>query len=147
LNKRGCKSKVNYEVQQVLKGVVSEDDQFDLSSFRKEKNIDCKKESSKLKRSAHHIPFTRKPSMSSPAINIIMALIISKKRPKVIMVTGRVRMIRMGFTIRLSRLKTIATMSALTYESTSTLGSTLAKTSTAKALRSILKTSFIISLV
>jgi hypothetical protein len=41
------------------------------------------------------------------------ALITSRKRPKVIMVTGSVKITKMGFTIKLSRLKTMATMIAL----------------------------------
>jgi hypothetical protein len=43
----------------------------------------------------------------------MMALIISRNSPKVTMVTGSVRMTRMGFTIKLSKLRTTATIMAV----------------------------------
>lgn len=42
-----------------------------------------------------------------------MALIMSRNSPRVRMVTGKVRMTRMGFTIKLSKLRTMATIIAV----------------------------------
>ena len=61
------------------------------------------------------------------------------------MVTGKVRMTRIGFTIKLSKLRTMATIMAVVYESTPTPGSIFAKITTAMALRRILKIRFMIN--
>ncbi len=44
---------------------------------------------------------------------MMIALIINKKSPKVSMVTGKVRIINMGLTMKFNRLKTSATMIAV----------------------------------
>jgi hypothetical protein len=44
---------------------------------------------------------------------MIMALIIKRKRPKVKIVTGRVKMTRRGFTKKFNRLSTMATTMAV----------------------------------
>jgi hypothetical protein len=74
---------------------------------------------------------------------MIIALIMSRKSPKVRMVTGKVRMTRTGLTIKFSKLRTMATIMAVVYESTPTPGSIFDKITTAMALRRILKISFI----
>lgn len=45
---------------------------------------------------------------------MIIALITSRNRPNVIIVTGRVRITNMGFTIKFNRLSATATISAVT---------------------------------
>jgi hypothetical protein len=72
-----------------------------------------------------------------------MAFIISKKRPKVTMVTGSVKITNMGFTKKFNKLKTTATITAVIKLSTETLGNTFAKMITDKALKSILSINFI----
>ena len=73
---------------------------------------------------------------------MIMALINSRNNPSVIMVIGRVSMIRIGLTRKLRRLNTTATMIAVMYESTETPGSTLARITTANAVNNTRKISF-----
>tara|TARA_R110001583_G_scaffold38171_8_gene123463 strand:+ start:16679 stop:17035 length:357 start_codon:yes stop_codon:yes gene_type:complete len=115
-----------------------------LSSFSNEKKIDCKKDSKRLKINAHHILLTEKPSISLSANKMIIAFIISKKRPNVTIVTGSVKITNIGFTRKLSKLRTTATIIAVIKLSTETLGSTFAKMITDKALKSTLRISFII---
>tara|TARA_R110002020_G_scaffold458224_4_gene675534 strand:- start:473 stop:844 length:372 start_codon:yes stop_codon:yes gene_type:complete len=114
-----------------------------LSSFNNEKKIDCKNDSKRLKINAHQIFPTAKPSMRLSAKRMIKAFMISKKRPKVITVTGNVRITNIGFTSKFSILSTTATMTAVIKLSTDTLGNTFAKMITAIALKRILKISFI----
>jgi hypothetical protein len=106
--------------------------------------MDCKRDNNRLKSNAQPNPSTLKPSIKLSAKRIIMAFIISKKSPKVRMVTGRVRITRIGLTMKLSKLKTTATIIAVIYESTDTFGKMFANTTTAKALSNILIISFII---
>ena len=73
----------------------------------------------------------------------MIPFINSKKIPRVMMVMGRVRTINKGLTIKLSKLKTIATITAVTYESTATPGNTLDSNTTAKALYKSRKMKFI----
>lgn len=74
---------------------------------------------------------------------MIIALIISRKSPKVSTVTGSVKMTSIGFTKKFSKLSTTATIIAVIYESTDTLGKILAKSITASALKRVLRISFI----
>lgn len=75
--------------------------------------MDCRKESRRLKSSAHQILSTVKPEIKLSASRIINALIIKRKRPKVKMVTGNVKMISIGLTIKFKRLNTMATIMAV----------------------------------
>jgi len=68
---------------------------------------------------------------------------INKNNPRVTMVTGKVKITRMGFTIKLRRLNTIATIIAVVYVSTPTPGSIFDRTTTANALNRIRNISFI----
>ena len=104
--------------------------------------MDCKKDSKRLKIKAHQMLPTAKPSISLSANKIIMALMNKRKRPKVTMVTGRVKITRTGFTRRFNKLSTMATITAVIKVSTDTFGNTLAKIITARALKSILNSSF-----
>jgi hypothetical protein len=81
-----------------------------------------KNDSSKLNNKAHQIESTLKPVTSLPANTIISAFTIKRKSPKVIMVMGNVRMIRMGFTKKLSRESISATSKAVVNLSTETPG-------------------------
>ena len=56
---------------------------------------------------------TSKPDIRLSAKRIIMALIIKRKRPRVRMVIGRVKMTNIGFTIKFRRLRTMATIMAV----------------------------------
>jgi len=67
----------------------------------------------------------------------------NKKRPKVTIVTGKVKMVKMGFTIKFNRLSTMATRIAVVYEAILTPGSSFAKITTAKALNKMRKINFI----
>jgi hypothetical protein len=55
---------------------------------------------------------TPKPSISLSAKSIIKALITIKNRPRVNMVTGKVKMTKTGFTSKLSMESTMATIIA-----------------------------------
>lgn len=87
---------------------------FFLSSFKRENKMDCKKESKRLKIIAHITPFTRKPSTKYPANIMIIALMTNKKSPKVTMVTGKVKMTKIGLTKKFNKLNTTATRIAVT---------------------------------
>jgi len=78
-----------------------------------ENKTDWKKERSRLKSKAHHIFFTSNPVTNESARSMIMALMISRNNPKVKIVTGNVKITRIGFTIKLSRLNTMATIIAV----------------------------------
>lgn len=88
------------------------------------------------------MPSTLNPAIKLSAKRIINAFIISKNNPNVTMVTGRVRMTKMGLTKKFKRLRTMATIMAVPYESTDTWGRKLANRITAKALNKIRNTSF-----
>ncbi|MFT7065421.1 MAG: hypothetical protein ACJAUO_000992 [Sediminicola sp.] len=75
--------------------------------------MDCRKDSKRLKRRAHHMLATSNPEIRLSAKRIIMALIINRKRPRVRMVIGRVNMTKIGFTIKFNKLKTMATIMAV----------------------------------
>jgi hypothetical protein len=87
--------------------------QFFLSPFNKEKSMDCKKDSSRLNKRAHQILSTEKPAIKLSANKIMMALIINRNNPKVRMVTGKVNMTSIGFTIKFNKLSTKATIMAV----------------------------------
>src|SRR5664279_534061 len=78
--------------------------------YRKE----VRTESRRLKSSAHQKPSTWNPFTNLAASKMISALMTNKKRPNVNSVMGKVSMISMGFTIRLSRPSTMASTSAVT---------------------------------
>ena len=86
---------------------------FFLASFKRENKTDCKKESKRLKIRAHSTPLTSKPSMKNPASSIISALMTSKNSPKVTIVTGRVKMTKIGLTKKFNKLNTTATKIAV----------------------------------
>jgi hypothetical protein len=75
--------------------------------------MDCKKESKRLKSKAHHILPTLKPVTRLSAKSMIIALIMRRKSPKVSTVTGRVRITSIGFTKKLRKLSTTATIMAV----------------------------------
>jgi hypothetical protein len=60
--------------------------------------------------------------MTLAAISMMTALIINRKSPRVTMVMGRVKITKIGFTMKLRRLNTTATIIAVTMESTPTPG-------------------------
>ncbi len=66
-----------------------------------------------------------------------------RKRPNVTMVTGSVKITKMGFTRMFNKLSTTATITAVINESTDTFGNTFARMITARALKSIRNSSFI----
>jgi hypothetical protein len=70
-----------------------------------------------------------------------------RNKPRVRMVTGSVRITSMGFTIRLSKLKTRATKTALPKALTSTPGRIFASRITARALRRSRRMNFMISVL
>lgn len=77
---------------------------------------------------------------------MITALITSKNRPRVTMVTGKVNSTNMGFTIRFKIARTTATIIAVTYPATLTPGKNLAIRTTANAVNKIRIRNFIIKM-
>ena len=75
---------------------------------------DSKTESKILNKSAVQNPETLKPSIQLLASKIKAALITNKNRPRVKMVTGKVRITKIGFKIEKSKPTTKATMIAVT---------------------------------
>ncbi len=75
--------------------------------------MDCRKDKSKLNSIADQKLVTLKPSIKLSAKNMIIALITNKNRPKVRMVTGKVNITNIGFTIKFNKLRTIATIIAV----------------------------------
>lgn len=67
---------------------------------------------------------TEKPSIKLLAISTINPLITSRNKPSVTIVTGNVRIIRIGFTIVLSSARIIATINAVYTDDTTTPGRT-----------------------
>lgn len=59
---------------------------------------------------AVHIPSTAKPSISLSANKIMIALITKRNNPNVRIVTGNVKMTKIGFTKTLSTERTAATI-------------------------------------
>jgi len=99
-------------------------------------------ESIKLNNKATQNPVTVKPSIRLSANRIINALITSKNKPKVTMVTGNVKIMSSGFMVTLNNAKTIATITALVKFTTETPGKKWAITNTATAVKTIFKMKF-----
>ena len=100
-----------------------------------------------LKSTAVHNPSTLKPSTSLSANNTIKALIIKRNKPNVRIVTGKVRMTKIGFTKRFKTDRTIATIKAPRYPLTDTPFNNSASAKTASAFKSSLIISFIVNSV
>lgn len=109
-----------------------------------ENKIDWKKERSRLKSKAHQIFFTSNPVTKESASRMIMALMISRKSPSVKIVTGNVKITNMGFTMKFNKLKTMATIIAVMYESTKMPFRSFERITTARALNKILRIIFIV---
>ncbi len=62
---------------------------------------------------AQRTPSTLNPSIKLLASSMIIALMISRKRPNVNIVTGNVSITSIGFTIKFSKLNTMATIIAV----------------------------------
>lgn len=91
-----------------------------------------------LYKSAHQKPSTLKPGTIALTNNIIRALSMSKKRPRVSIVTGSVKIMSIGFKNTLIRPKTIATMIATPKLLTLTPGMRYALINTARAVTRML---------
>ena len=87
-------------------------------------------------------PFTPKPSINLSASRIMQALITNKNKPRVTMVIGIVKMIKIGFKIALSNAKTTATIIAASNPLTATPGKKCAKSNTIPAVIKSLRMSF-----
>jgi len=79
-------------------------------------------DTNKLKTIAVNRLETEKPLIKWWAINTMIPFITSRKSPKVIIVTGNVRIIRIGLTIELRRARTMATTNAVYTDETTTPG-------------------------
>ena len=100
-------------------------------------------ESKRLKISATQKPSTLNPLINASTSKIIIALITRRNKPKVTIVTGNVKSIRIGLTIRLRIERTTATSMAVPYPATVTPGRKLASKTTTRAVIKILISSFI----
>jgi hypothetical protein len=78
-----------------------------------EEPIDVTIDKMKLNNNAYQNPSTLNPSTILAAIRIISALITKRKKPKVKMVTGIVRMIMIGLTTAFKKDNTAATTKAV----------------------------------
>lgn len=76
--------------------------------------MDCRIDNRTLKIKAVQNPLTPNPSINLSAKRIIRALITKRNNPRVKMVTGNVKIIKIGFTKRLRIAKTKATIMAPT---------------------------------
>lgn len=79
-------------------------------------------ETNKLNTMAINKLGTEKPLIKLLAINTIIPLMTSRNRPSVTIVTGKVRIIRIGFTIVLSNARMMATINAVYTDETTTPG-------------------------
>jgi len=79
-------------------------------------------ESTMLNNRAYQKPSTVKPVINDEASKMIMAFITSRKSPRVRIVNGIVRMIRIGFTRTFNREMIKAAKMAVVNESTATPG-------------------------
>lgn len=101
---------------------------------------DCRIDNRMLKIKAVQKPFTPNPSINLSANRMINAFITKRNNPKVKMVTGSVKIIKIGLTNRLRIAKTKATIMAPRYPSTLTPPKRCAKIKTARALiKSLIK--------
>lgn len=91
-------------------------------------------ESKILNNKADQKPLTRNPLTSASHNNIIKALITNRNNPKVTMVTGNVKIMRIGLINKLSNIKTAATIRAVKNPETVMPGKIFASTTTAIAL-------------
>lgn len=73
---------------------------------------------------AYQKPATAKPSITQSVINMIMAFITSRNKPRVKTVKGMVSITRIGFTNVFNNDKIMATSKAVRKESTETPGKT-----------------------
>jgi len=80
------------------------------------------RETKMLKIMAVNKPDTENPFIKLLAINTIIPLITSRKRPSVTIVTGKVRIIRIGLTIELRSARMMATINAVYSDETTTPG-------------------------
>lgn len=102
----------------------------------------------RLKMTAHNKPSTWIPGTSFAASNIMMALTISKKSPKVMIVIGRVRITSRGLTMALKKARTRAKTTAVVKELMTTWGfNRRAKMYTATAVRRIFMINRIINIL
>jgi len=76
----------------------------------------------KLNNKAHQKPSTENPGIISAANKIRMALTASKNKPKVKIVIGIVRKIRIGLMVRFNNVSNAATTKAVKKSSTATPG-------------------------
>jgi hypothetical protein len=76
----------------------------------------------RLKNKAHQNPSTEKPGIIFAAINIRMAFIASRNNPRVKIVIGIVRKMRMGLIVKFNRVKNAATTKAVKKSCTATPG-------------------------
>ena len=102
-----------------------------------ENKIDWKMDRRILNNSAYQNPLTSNPETKASQIKMITALMTKRKSPKVKMVTGKVKMIRMGFTNKFKTISTAATTIAVKKFATLMPGKMLANTTTAIALNTI----------
>ncbi len=94
---------------------------------------------------AHQILATENPSINLSANRIINPFTTNKNKPRVIMVTGKVKITKSGFTRRFSIDKTMATIIADKYPSTLTPVNMFANANTATAFSNNLKIIFMVS--
>ena len=95
---------------------------------------------------AVQILLTENPSINLSANNIISALITNKNKPKVTMVIGKVKIIKIGFSNTFKMANTKATTTAFTKTSPDKVipGIKYAKINTAKAVKRSLRIIFMI---
>ena len=105
--------------------------------------MDCEMDNRILKSKAVQNPLTPNPSINLSARIMMQALITKRKSPKVTMVIGMVRTIKIGFKIALSNAKTIATIIAAANPLTATPGKKCARSNTIPAVIKSLKMRFI----
>lgn len=79
-------------------------------------------ESNKLNNKAYQNPETAKPSINLSPIKIITAFITNKNNPKVTIVAGMVKKIKIGFKNVFNKAKTTATINAVEKLSTAIPG-------------------------
>ena len=91
-----------------------------MLSFVSRYKIDCEIDRIILKTNAVQNESTWKPFTNFVQIRIIAALITSKNKPSVRMVTGKVKSTKIGFTIRFSNPSTTATTKDVFNPSSST---------------------------
>ena len=110
--------------------------------------MDCKKDKSKLNSNAVQNPLTEKPFINFAAKRMIAALITKRNKPKVMMVIGKVKMTKIGFTKASNTANiTAKIMADVNPSASSTPGRNFAKTTTATAVKSNLIIKFMSVLI